>query len=399
VKPSPDSSSKPGPRNPTGCLRLSSVLGFLAFLALSALSADLTQLERELEDRRSELARTQEQLDEAMQRIEQLSESEQAGLARIEALDDQVATARRYLSQLDDQLSALTREIAEVSDRCDKTKVSIEARKEELAANLINIYKHGLLVPLDVVLSAKKVTDMHRRLAQLRWVSRAERRSAEELQVLRAEHLGQRSRLLAARDELDRLRDERVRKEITLTSSLKAESAILSKMRAERRIQQELEGQLEEAKEHLRSLVSALEYQRSQQAVAGGHFFEKNKGRLPWPVQGKLVAAFGSQVHPQYKTRTNNSGIDIKVEPGVAALAIAQGKVAYADHFLGYGRLVILDHGGGFYTLYGNLDKITAGLGKEIEQGSPIGLAKEQLHFEIRREGQPVDPLLWLEPR
>jgi septal ring factor EnvC (AmiA/AmiB activator) len=169
-------------------------------------------------------------------------------------------------------------------------------------------------------------------------------------------------------------------------------------MRTERDAKQELEKQLNEAMQNLQALISDLERKRAEQTGATATYFEQNKGKLPWPVRGRILAGFGSQVHPLYKTKTNNTGIDIATTSGVLALAIAGGKVAFADQFMGYGKLVILDHGAGYYTLYGNLEDILPGLGAEISAGTPVGHTKEYLHFEVRKQGQPVDPSGWLEP-
>ncbi len=122
------------------------------------------------------------------------------------------------------------------------------------------------------------------------------------------------------------------------------------------------------------------------------------KGSLPWPLHGRIIATFGSKLHPRYKTKTSNLGIDIRAAPSSPVRAVADGRVAYADQFLGYGNLVIVDHGGGFYTLYANLTEMTARVGNEVTAGTRLGAAGDYLHFEIRKDGKPVNPMDWLQP-
>ena len=78
--------------------------------------------------------------------------------------------------------------------------------------------------------------------------------------------------------------------------------------------------------------------------------------------------------------------------------SVAPGKVAYADQFMGYGNLVIVDHGSGFYTLYGNLDEMGPKVGADVLAGSRVGSAGDYLHFEVRKDGKPVNPMDWLAP-
>lgn len=362
-----------------------------------AQTSGLPGLEQQIRDRQHELGETQRRLEEARLRVEQLRESEKGGLERLEAYAEQVAAARRYLAQLDAQLAARAEEIVQVTRLSEQTAAEITDRKKRLSQRLTDIYKYGLLLRLQAVMTSNHVTDVLRRITSLRLVARADHKLAENLKALQARQAEERARLLAARTEMELLRQDRLRKQGMLEAAQRAESLMLSQVRAEKTMQEQLEHQLDSARQSLHRLISELERRRSEQSGATS-FLELNKGKLSWPVRGKVITGFGSQVHPQYKTKTNSTGIDIQTRAGDLILAVAAGKVAYADQFMGYGLLVILDHGAGFYTLYGNLESIVPAVGTAVTLGSPIGHAKDYLHFEIRKQGQPVDPLNWLEP-
>jgi septal ring factor EnvC (AmiA/AmiB activator) len=99
-------------------------------------------------------------------------------------------------------------------------------------------------------------------------------------------------------------------------------------------------------------------------------------------------------------------GIEIEVREGQTVRAVEGGQVAYAEWYRGFGKLVILDHGNGFYTLYGNLSRLDLKKGDRVSRGQEIGLAGEtgslkgaKLYFEIRKKGEAEDPLLWLAKR
>jgi septal ring factor EnvC (AmiA/AmiB activator) len=109
------------------------------------------------------------------------------------------------------------------------------------------------------------------------------------------------------------------------------------------------------------------------------------------------------QRHPQFGTMVFRRGIEIQASEGESVRAVRDGQVAYADWYKGYGKLMILDHGNGFYTLYGNLSRLDLSRGAQAVGGQVIGLAGDtgslkgsKLYFEIRRNGEAQDPLLWL---
>jgi len=134
--------------------------------------------------------------------------------------------------------------------------------------------------------------------------------------------------------------------------------------------------------------------------------FARLKGRLPWPASGQLTSGFGRQEHPRFRTVTFNRGIEIGAPQGKDILAVAEGAVIYADWFKGYGRLVILDHGSGYFTLYAHAQDILVKAGEAVSGGQVIGkvgdtgsLEGPQLYFELRHKGKPLDPVTWLQPQ
>lgn len=126
------------------------------------------------------------------------------------------------------------------------------------------------------------------------------------------------------------------------------------------------------------------------------------RGALPWPVNGTLVRRFGVERDPQFGTRTIQQGIEIDAFPEVAVRAVHAGRVVYADQFVGYGMLVIIDHGQREHTLYGRLGELRVAAGEDVAAGALVGLLPNTrvtgtgLHFEVRVQGRPEDPLEWL---
>jgi len=137
-------------------------------------------------------------------------------------------------------------------------------------------------------------------------------------------------------------------------------------------------------------------------AVGFGTF----RGRLPWPTEGRVVSAFGAQVHPRFGTRTFRNGVDIDPGEERDVSAVFAGHVVYTGWFKGYGNLIILDHDNEYYTLYAHVADILVKEGDDVKQGQRIGtvgdtgsLEGTRLYFEVRFEGKPQNPEQWLRKR
>ncbi len=356
------------------------------------------QLDQQIQQNQAELERTRQRLTDIENQLAELTGREQAGLARLGSLQEQISLIRSYIARLRNQAAARTSEIARVARQIQQTTTEAENRKEELGGRLQSIYKYGRTNPLTALLSTRSVPEVYRKMIYLRWVVRADQRLAAELKELNVQLASQRSQLVAARAELERLQREQLDQEAKLSPALAAESALLKKVRNDKAAGQALQLQLTESAGRLQNLLADLQRRKEQALPEADTQFETAKGSLPWPLRGKVIATFGSQVHPRYKTKTSNLGIDIKAEPAAAIQAVAAGHVAYADQFMGYGNLVIVDHGSGFYTLYGNLSEMMAQVGAEVTTGSRVGTAGDYLHFEIRKDGKAVNPMDWLKP-
>ncbi|MCX6843917.1 MAG: peptidoglycan DD-metalloendopeptidase family protein [candidate division WOR-3 bacterium] len=356
------------------------------------------QLDQQIQQNGVQLEQTKQRLAEVENQLADLTGKEQAGLARLASLDEQISLTRNYLARLRNQAAVRTSEMAQVARQIEQTSAEAASRKEALSRRLIAIYKYGQLNPLTALLSTRSVPEVYRKMLYLRWVVRADQRLAAELSQLNLDLAAQRARLIAARTELERLQREQLDQQAKLNMAIAAESALLKKVRNEKETGQALQQQLTESTGRLQNLLADLQRRKENTQPQSATEFETAKGSLPWPLRGKVIATFGSKVHPRYKTKTSNLGIDIKAEPSADVRAVAPGRVAYADQFMGYGNLVIVDHGGGFYTLYANLTEMTTQVGTEVTTGTKVGVVADYLHFEIRKDGKSVDPTDWLKP-
>ena len=158
---------------------------------------------------------------------------------------------------------------------------------------------------------------------------------------------------------------------------------------------------LEEKAKRLERLIDVLSRQSSGTTVQED--IRTVAGALGWPVQGRVIEAFGRQVDPKFSTITFNNGLKIAAAPGTDVHAIFPGTVLFSQWFKGYGNLIILDHGNRVFSLYGNLKSPAVTVGDRVSAGQAIagvGEAEEAqagyLYFEIRQDKKPEDPQKWL---
>jgi septal ring factor EnvC (AmiA/AmiB activator) len=126
------------------------------------------------------------------------------------------------------------------------------------------------------------------------------------------------------------------------------------------------------------------------------------RGAIDWPASGEVSSRFGEQRNRRFGTTTLQNGIELATAEGSAVRAIHEGRVAFAGVFTGFGQLVIVNHGGLAYSLYGYLSTIATTKGARVNRGQPIGTTgrspggNSALYFELRIDGKPVDPVQWL---
>jgi septal ring factor EnvC (AmiA/AmiB activator) len=127
------------------------------------------------------------------------------------------------------------------------------------------------------------------------------------------------------------------------------------------------------------------------------------RGNLNLPVRGEVIATFGRKRHPEFNEYVFQKGIEIQAPIGEPILAVEAGKVVFSGRFTGYGKLIILDHGSGYFTVYAHASELLKKEGDSVKKGETIALVGDTdsikgpyLYFEVRKDGKPEDPLLWL---
>jgi septal ring factor EnvC (AmiA/AmiB activator) len=350
----------------------------------------------------------------------------------LSALEEDLRNKARLLRDLDLKLRGSSQRIAKLSRDIGTTDGRLQRSRTLLRQRLRAMYKQGRLGYVGVLLSADDFSSAGRRLkylsalaAQDQRLIRAYNASLTELSQKRVEFEQYKREVADATAKANSTRNQMVeeqRKYRVLLAKAREEKAghlaAVKELEASAKDLQALIARLQSDEERQRRANrSAPKREGSRGESAGAEKeasldiredgrFERLRGRLPWPASGTLASTFGRQEHPRFRTVTFNRGIEIAAPQGRDIVAVADGTVIYADWFKGYGRLVILDHGSGYFTLYAHASDILVKAGDAVSSGQVIAkvgdsgsLEGPQLYFELRHKGKPQDPLAWLQSR
>jgi len=376
-------------------------VGFALGLSVALLVATAASAQ----DRQDELDALRDRIEDSRERVTSHEADERALLEQLEEVDRRLTEVIRERDQARRDVAAAQARVDALGPDLQKAKRSLASTQRALSARAVALYRGGELGPVRVLFSSASLPEMLSRASALRVLVRHDAalvtRHAEERDRLEAVETKERVAL-----EERRAADERLAGHAKqLAGERKEKGVILTRVRADRTTERRLLLELEQAAQALEETIRTLGSRASSGGVGEG--FRERKGKLAPPVVASVIERFGKVVDPEFKTTTFRSGIDFGADAGERVLAVAPGLVRFAGWFRGYGRIVIVDHGDGFHTISGHLDEIHVKVGTPIEEGEPLGTVGEtgslygpSLYFELRENGQPVDPEPWLlDPR
>ncbi|HHT48971.1 MAG TPA: peptidoglycan DD-metalloendopeptidase family protein [Firmicutes bacterium] len=378
------------------CRGLLMILGFLLFvMPLPA------QEEQELKRINSLIEQTKKQLSTAKKRettvlgalLTAQQELDQIEL-ELEKLDLKLRAVQREIATLQKELTAVNGELARLEGLRQE-------RQDQYNQRLIAVYKYGPFSYLQLLVSAESFSDLVSKFVMVSYFLRADTKIIGEVTALTEEIAVQQRVLQAKKQGLEKQRATVVALEKAADEQQKIKVALVQRAKAELDKVQKDRKQLEAALDELETTSRAIEAEikRRQQKAALG------TGKFVWPLatKGRISSLFGERVHPILKEKRFHNGLDIAVPSGTDVFAVDRGKVLISGWNGGYGYYIALDHGNGISTAYAHNSRLLVKEGEMVAQGQVIaksgstGLSTgPHLHFEVRIDGAPVDPVTYL---
>ena len=378
----------------------------LALAAVAAGSPAAAQADRKAtpKQKEAELKRVNERIERVRKSVNADVEKRDRLGAQLRDAELSIQDARRQLEGLRAQRIASEARLRDLERERERRESELAAERGALAGQLRAAYANGRHEQLRLLLNQEDPAAVGRMLAWYGYFGRARAGRIESISD-QLEHLALVRERIAA--EGDRLKGLEARREQELDSLRGAQQR---RTRAVASIEQQIKSQggqlkrLESQARGLEKLIADLRKALANPPVAKKAPFEPLKGRLPWPVQqGKVLARFGQ---PRAGGSLRWQGMLIGTDRGARVRAPYAGRVAYADWLPGMGLMIVLDHGGGYLSLYGHNDELFRKVGEPVAAGDVIGSVGDSggndqsaLYFEVRRGREPVNPEIWLQRR
>ena len=400
--------ARPAARQPSPARRRGrlAVALLLALAAVAAVPPAAAQAERKAtpKQKEAELKRVNERIERVRKSVNADVEKRDRLSAQLRDAELSIQDARRQLEGLRAQRIASEARLRDLERERERREAELAAERGALAGQLRAAYVNGRHEQLRLLLNQEDPAAVGRMLAWYGYFGRARAGRIESISD-QLEHLALVRERIAA--EGDRLKGLEARREQELESLRGAQER---RTRAVASIEQQIKSQggqlkrLESQARGLEKLIADLRKALANPPVAKQAPFEPLKGRLPWPVQqGKVLARFGQ---PRAGGSLRWQGMLIGTDRGARVRAPYAGRVAYADWLPGMGLMIVLDHGGGYLSLYGHNDELFRKVGEPVAAGDVIGSVGDSggndqsaLYFEVRRGREPVNPEIWLQRR
>ncbi len=361
----------------------------------------------EMADKAHELVRVERELDAKRAWMETLDHREQDAFEELLDLEEKLELTRRLISGLASKETAVDRRLQSEAKSLEEIRLRLRYHREGFRSRLREIYKHGRLVPQAMIWGGASPVDLASRTKLTRRILEEDRNLAKGIER-RKVNLEENSQSLGESvAELSWLAGIKSEEQRAYQGELREREKLWRSIKSERRLYVQAIGELEKRVENVRRVLGEVQEDRTHRLAEEpdkGNRFETLKGRLPWPVRGRVISVFGEKRHPLFRTRIENSGIEIETKAGTEVVAVAEGRVIYLSRLRGYGNLLILEHGNEYYTLYARLSEISVWPGSEVRRLQRIGVVGEGetgaspcLYFEIRKGKHPLDPLEWHE--
>jgi septal ring factor EnvC (AmiA/AmiB activator) len=373
----------------------------ILFLALPLCTA---HADDELDASRERLNQLQKQIRSTLEGLRN-KQSESGSLSEdLERLNIEVRRIERLERKSQQQLAELTSTIKAKRHAMEKLDALRDQTEQQIRSRLVVLYKTGEVGLIRALLAE---SESPREIAEkYAFLSRMVRHDRDLLDQYRSQVQDYRT-ALADLEAMEKKQStvvlRRNREREALQKARRSKQVLLAEVKRDAVSLEKMLQDLRAKAARLNELVKKLETEQGQPYTGNLGGLLAQKGRLLWPVPGKLRVGFGTSRHGELGTLIESHGFDIAAAVGTPVNAAAGGKVIFANILRGYGKLMIIDHGRKYYTLYAHMARFTKQVGEPVAAAEVIAYSgyegRDAIYFEIRQGGKPLNPGDWLKPR
>ena len=392
-------------------------LFFLSNNQLCAGEKTSKDIQKDIDSRKTELQSLRNDIRDIEERLHLKNKEAISNTEILLSLENKINLTEKLIRSLNKEEHYINGLIHATEKQIGDMETLLAKLKNQLTQRLQYLYIHGRPTILETVLLADDWNNAIYRIKYLDVLAEYEKILRQEMKQTLVELSDEKIKLIFERNRKTNLLNEKKKEGSNLEQDKKERTSILSIIKRDKskleksrstktQIITEMEVLIKKLytdKEAMKKREAELARIRAEQNRATTGNFAKMKGRLPWPVQGQIIGKFGISRNPETGVVIENVGIDIKAKSGTPVKSVLDGVVSTITYIRGYGNLIIIDHGGGFSTVYAQIDDISVHENEYVQKGSTIATVvnpennnPEILHFEVWGNQQKLNPQIWL---
>ena len=371
---------------------LSLVAGLIAALAHGAtVSRDLEGIKKKIELEKRVLS--------------QVNKKEGSVIQSLSQVESELEKKNKQLKHSTARLESVVSEMQKKQVEALQLRESLEQRKAYLARRADALYRWQRSgSPFMILNGDLSLGSLLKRKHYLQSTVAFDREMVQSLKEQATRHEMLTQELARKRQDVDDQRRDLAEVKEAVQKEAQKKRVLLASIREEKESRQRALKDLEQAALRLQKMIEELSRRsaaKSKEAPAGSGL-ESSRGKLDWPVKGQVTGGFGQTKHHEFSTEVFRKGLEIEAPVGEEIRAVEKGKVVFADRFSGYGKMLIIDHGDRYYTVYAHLSDFLKKSGDSVRRGEAVALvgdsdslAGSKLYFEMRKDGKSIDPVPW----
>ena len=389
-------------------------------LSLTILSGDeksSKEIQRDIDSRKSDLQSLRNEIKDIEERLHLKNKEAISSTEILLDLENKISLTEKLIRSLNKEERYISELIQKTEQQIWEMEALLSKLKNQLTQRLQYLYVHGRPTILETVLLAEDWNNAIYRIKYLDVLAVHEKKLRKQMKQTLAELADEKEKLIIERNRKTSLLNEKKREGSNLEQDKKERKKILSiikrdkgKLEKSRSAKSQMIAEMEALikklytdKDAMKKREEELARIRAEQNRATTGNFAKMKGRLAWPVQGRVIGKFGNTRNPITGVVTENVGVDIQVKGGTAVKSVLDGVVSTITYIRGHGNIIIIDHGGGFSTVYAQIDNITVHENEYVQMDNPIASVANpeentpaKLHFEVWGNQKKLNPEHWL---
>jgi len=385
------------------------ILTFILFAVFFSYGDSSVDYSKKINEENQRLKKIEQQIKSVKNEINNLQKKEIGYLETLHKIEKLLRDTEKELKTTEKNLQLAQKEIKQGEDEFILEKEKLKKKTKLLESRLRQIYKQRLTGYLEILFNSESFSDF---LTRFRYIKNILSLDAEVINDIRQQmkKIEDHKINLENREEILSLLKKEVEKEKeNIEFSIKSKKSIINKIDSQKEVYLKSLKELEQSSQEIKNIIERIYKQREEDSKKASQkeiptiTLKPKKGILALPIQGKLISGYGRQKNIEFNTYTFNSGIDISAPLGQVVHAAGSGEVIYTGNIKGYGQIIIIDHGGRVTTLYAHLSRILIDIGDKVKKEQTIGqtgdsggVSTPRLHFEVRVEGKPTDPMNWL---